>query len=209
MEIKIKKLTKVINGNIILDNINLNLKSGKIYGFIGRNGSGKTMLFNAICGFIIPTSGSIIIDGNNITDNHIFPNNVRALIENPKFISSLSGFKNLKLLASINNSISDDDINSTLKQLGLINQKNKLVSKYSLGMKQKLGIAQVLMENPDIMIFDEPFNGLDDNSVEKLKKILIEAKKNDKLILISTHIKEDFEKLCDEVYKLDDGKIVQ
>lgn len=164
---------------------------------------------NTICGFICTTIGEVIIDGINITKSNTIAKNVRALIENPKFISSISGYNNLKLLANINNTISDEQILKTIDLVGLTNEKDKEVSKYSLGMKQKLGIAQVLMEEPDIMIFDEPFNGLDNESAEKIRKIIIEEKNKGKLILIATHIKEDINKLCDEIFSMDVGKIIK
>lgn len=208
MKIEIKNLCKKFNDNLVLNNINLTLNSGKIYGFVGRNGSGKTMLFNAICGFIKPTSGEIFVNNVNINEKGVFPKEIRALIENPKFIPSLSGYKNLELLASICNIISNDEIIKTVDDVGLSDEKDKLVSKYSLGMKQKLGIAQVLMENTDIMIFDEPFNGLDDESAKRIRNILKQEKSNGKLILIATHIKDDLDDLCDEVYRLDNGKVV-
>lgn len=208
MKIEIKKVSKKIKNNIILDNIDLKLETGKIYGFVGRNGSGKTMLFNIICGFVSPTDGDVIIDNINISKTNAFPSNIRALIETPKFISSLTGFKNLKLLASINNTISTTEIEKTMSDVGLLKEKDKIYSKYSLGMKQKLGIAQVLMEDPDIMIFDEPFNGLDDESTTKIRKILLNKKNEGKLILIATHIKEDLDNLCDKIYRLDSGKLI-
>lgn len=208
MKIELKNVSKFINNNVILNDINLSLESGKIYGFIGRNGSGKTMLFNIICGFVNVTEGQVIINNLNITKEKIFSKDIRALIENPKFIPNLSGYKNLKLLASINNIVTNQEIENVLKEVGLFEEKDKLYSKYSLGMKQKLGIAQVLMENPKIMIFDEPFNGLDDESTKKIRKILLAQKKEGKLILIATHIKEDIENLCDVIYKLDNGKII-
>lgn len=208
MKIELKNVSKFINNNVILNDINLSLESGKIYGFIGRNGSGKTMLFNIICGFVNVTEGQVIINNLNITKEKIFSKDIRALIENPKFIPNLSGYKNLKLLASINNIVTNQEIENVLKEVGLFEEKDKLYSKYSLGMKQKLGIAQVLMENSKIMIFDEPFNGLDDESTKKIRKILLAQKKEGKLILIATHIKEDIENLCDVIYKLDNGKII-
>lgn len=208
MKIEIKNLCKKFSDNLVLNNINLTLNSGKIYGFVGRNGSGKTMLFNVICGFVIPTSGEIIINDININEKDIFPKEIRALIENPKFIPTLSGYKNLELLASICNIISNDEIIKIMNDVGLSDEKNKLVSKYSFGMKQKLGIAQVLMEDTNVMIFDEPFNGLDDESAKKIRNILKQEKKKGKLILIATHIKDDLDDLCDEIYRLDNGQIV-
>ena len=208
MIIKLSNVYKKFGENIVLENINLSLKKGKIYGFIGRNGSGKTMLFNVICGFVKVNSGNVIINGLDISDKGIFPQNIRALIDRPKFLPFLTGYQNLELLANINNTIGKDEILCSLKEVNLLKHKDKLYSKYSLGMKQKLGIAQVLMENPEIMIFDEPFNGLDDESVGKIRNLLLNLKEQGKLILIATHIKEDIEMLCDEVYKMEDGKII-
>lgn len=207
MKIEICKLSKIIDKNIILNDVNMNLESGNIYGFIGRNGSGKTMLLKMICGFVNPSSGNILIDGESIFQKNYFNNNIRALIEKPKFIDSLSGFDNLKLLVNINNTIDDNTINYWLDKIGLLDEKNKLYSKYSLGMKQKLGIIQVLMENPPIMIFDEPLNGIDEKSANIVRNILLKEKENGKLILISTHIKEDIETLCNVIYKFDNGNV--
>lgn len=207
MKIEICKLSKIIDNNIILNDVNMNLESGNIYGFIGRNGSGKTMLLKMICGFVNPSSGNILIDGESIFQKNYFNNNIRALIEKPKFIDSLSGFDNLKLLANINNTIDDNTINYWLDKIGLLDEKNKLYGKYSLGMKQKLGIIQVLMEDPPIMIFDEPLNGIDEKSANIVRDILLKEKENGKLILISTHIKEDIETLCNVIYKFDNGNV--
>lgn len=207
MKIEICKLSKIIDKNIILNDVNMNLESGNIYGFIGRNGSGKTMLLKMICGFVNPSSGNILIDDESIFQKNYFNNNIRALIEKPKFIDSLSGFDNLKLLANINNTIDDNTINYWLDKIGLLDERNKLYSKYSLGMKQKLGIIQVLMENPPIMIFDEPLNGIDEKSANIVRDILLKEKENGKLILISTHIKEDIETLCNVIYKFDNGNV--
>ena len=207
MKIEICKLSKIIDKNIILNDVNMNLESGNIYGFIGRNGSGKTMLLKMICGFVNPSSGNILIDDESIFQKNYFNNNIRALIEKPKFIDSLSGFDNLKLLVNINNTIDDNTINYWLDKIGLLDEKNKLYGKYSLGMKQKLGIIQVLMEDPPIMIFDEPLNGIDEKSANIVRDILLKEKENGKLILISTHIKEDIETLCNVIYKFDNGNV--
>ncbi len=204
--LKLINLSKNIEGNLILKNINLELRKGKIYGIIGRNGSGKTMLLNTICGFIKPTEGKVLYNETNIYEEKNFLSEARALIEKPKFITNLSGYENLELLAGINNTIGKEEILQTLKDVDLFEEKDKKYHKYSLGMKQKLGIAQVLMENPSIMIFDEPFNGLDQKSAEKIRKKIIQMKK-DKIIIIATHIKEDIEELCDIVYTMDSGSL--
>lgn len=206
MEIKIKNVSKVIEENELLSNIDLTFTKGNIYGITGRNGSGKSILFKSLCGFIKPTTGEIIVNGINLYDKNTFPANTSALIDNSSFLNDLSGFENLELLAAINNYIGKEEIYNTLKDVGLFEEKDKKFKKYSLGMKRKLGIAQALMENDDIIILDEPFNGLDESSVEKIRNILLEIKK-DKIIIIASHIKEDIAILCDCVYTLDNGKI--
>ena len=207
MKLEINNLSKTLDNNIILDNINMSLESCNIYGFIGRNGSGKTMLLKVICGFVKPTSGTILINDENALANNYFNNEIRALIEKPNFINNLSGFDNLKLLASINNKIDDKTILTWLDKVGLLEEKDKLYSKYSLGMKQKLGIVQALMEDTKIILLDEPLNGIDENSVNIIRNILLEEKNKDKLIIIATHIKEDIEKLCNIIYHFDSGKV--
>lgn len=208
MEIKVKNLSKKLSNNIVLDDINIDLCSGKIYGFVGKNGSGKTMLMRAICGLILPTSGCVEIDGKVIGKDISFPESVGALIENPGFISSYSGFKNLKTLAQIKNEISDDDIISILEQVGLDPYNKKSFRKYSLGMKQKLGIAGAMMENPKLLILDEPFNGLDEESVDKVRQLIMERRGKDSLTIISCHDSDEIDKICDEIISIKLGKIV-
>lgn len=208
MEIKVKNLSKKLSNNIVLDDINIDLCSGKIYGFVGKNGSGKTMLMRAICGLILPTSGCVEIDGKVIGKDISFPESIGALIENPGFISSYSGFKNLKTLAQIKNEISDDDIISILEQVGLDPYNKKSFRKYSLGMKQKLGIAGAMMENPKLLILDEPFNGLDEESVDKVRQLIMERRGKDSLTIISCHDSDEIDKICDEIITIKLGKIV-
>lgn len=207
MNLKIKNITKKFNEVVVLNKINLSLSSGRIYGFIGRNGCGKSVLLKIICGFYTPTEGEILLDGVNYIKRNEFLPNARALIEKPCFLPDLSGYENLKLLASIQNKISESEILGTLKRLNLNDEKDKLYSKYSLGTKQKLGIAQVLMEDPDILILDEPLNGIEKVTADKVRKILLEEKKKGKIIILASHIKEDIELLADEVYEIDAGKI--
>ncbi|HHT38248.1 MAG TPA: ATP-binding cassette domain-containing protein [Mollicutes bacterium] len=207
-KIEVKDLNLTIKSNVILRNINLKIEAGKIYGFIGRNGSGKSMLLKSICGLLKPTTGNVIVDSEDIYKKDIFPSNTRAFIDKPSFIGNLTGFENLKLLADIQNKITDEEIKMALKKCDLEGQMNKKYGKYSLGMKQKLAIASVLMEDPDIMIFDEPFNGVDNKSVEKIRSILLTEKQKGKTILIATHIKEDIDLLCDVIYELDLGEII-
>lgn len=206
MKIEIKNVYKSFKNNEVLNNINITLETGKIYGLYGRNGSGKSVLLKLICGFCIPSSGEILYDGENLNLKKEFPKNLRALIEKPSFFPELTGFENLKMLARIQNKISDADIINALEIVNLKDEMNKKYSKYSLGMKQKLGIAQAIMENPDILVLDEPFNGIEQRTVEKLINYL-NSIKNNKLIIVSTHIKDDLEKLSDSVFIVDDGKI--
>lgn len=204
--IKIKNLTKIYDENKILDGISITFEEGKIYGIVGKNGSGKSVLLKTICGFIRPDKGEILFDNINIVKKQTFPPETGAMFENSGFIPNISGFENLKLLASINNIISEEEI---LKSVDIVNLKediNKKYYKYSLGMRKKLGICQAIMENQKYIILDEPFNGIDDESLKKIKIQLNKIKEN-KIIIISTHIKEDIEKLCDEVYKISNGKI--
>ena len=207
MKIEIKNVTKKIDKEMLLNDISLSLNSGTIYGLVGRNGSGKSMLLKTICGFVKPDKGYVIVNGEDIYKNNTFPKNTAALIERPNYLPELTGFENLKMLASINKKIDDTEILNTLKKVNLLDEKDKKFKKYSLGMKQKLGIAQVLMENPDIMILDEPFNGLEEESANKIRKILLEEKEKGKLIIIATHIKEDIDELCHVIFHIDKGKI--
>ena len=207
MKIQIKNLSKSFKEITILDNVSIEFESGKIYGLIGRNGSGKSVFLKLLCNFYVPTSGEILYDGLNINEKNIFLPDTRALIEKPSFLPDLSGFDNLKLLASIQGKIGDKEINESLKKVNLFDDKDKKYKIYSLGMKQKLGIAQVLMEDPKVMILDEPFNGIEEKTAYKLRNILKEEVKKDKIIIIASHIKEDVFELADVVYKFDDGKV--
>lgn len=176
---------------------------------VGKNGSGKTVFLKLLTGLYTPDSGKILVDGEDFNENKSYPKSMRALIENPSFISDLSGYDNLKLLASIQNKIGKKEIDEALKEVNLYDEKDKLFHKYSLGMKQKLGIAQVIMEDVDILIFDEPFSAIEDDTVEKLRDLLKKLKKEEKLIIISTHIKEDIDKLADVVLKFNNGRVTE
>ena len=209
MELVLKNVTKKFGENVILKNVNLKFESGKIYGFIGRNGSGKSVLLKLICGFYTVTSGEILLDGMNYIEKNSFPEDTRALIEKPNFIPDLTGFENLKLLASIQNKINDDQIKRAMEEVNIPISSDKKYSKYSLGTKQKLGIAQVLMEDPKIIILDEPFNGIENETVKKLRKVLLKEKKKGKIIILATHIKEDIDELADVVYEVDNGIITE
>lgn len=209
MKIEIKNVTKKFKENVVLDNINMTFESGKIYGLIGRNGSGKSVLLKMICAFYEPTNGEILFDGENVIKNKSFPKDTRAIIEGPNFLPDLTGEENLLLLADIQKKIGKKEIEETLKLVNLYEDKDKKYSKYSLGMKQKLGLAGVFMENPQVIILDEPFNGIEDKTALKLREYLKKEKKNGKLIIIATHIKEDVDELVDELYKFDEGKIIK
>ena len=209
MNIKISNVNKTIKKAVILENINVEFESGRIYGLRGSNGSGKTMLMRAICGLIIPESGEINIDGDILGKDISFPKSIGALIENPSFINSYTGFRNLKLLASIQNRISDDEIRSAIKDVGLNPDDKRTFRKYSLGMKQRLGIACAIMENSDIIILDEPVNALDETGIELVRKILKEQKERGALIIIACHDKTELEYLSDEIYEIYEGKITK
>ena len=207
MEIIVNNVSKKFKKVTVLNNVNMTFESGKIYGLVGRNGSGKSVFLKILCSFYKPNTGEVLFDNINYSSNNSFPLDTRALIEKPTFFPDLTGFENLKLLANIQNKIGDDEINKSLELVNLINDKDKKYKEYSLGMKQKLGIAQVLMENPNVMIFDELFNGIEDETVDKIRNILLELKNQNKIIIVTSHIKEDIDILSDEVYKFNNGNV--
>lgn len=207
--IQVENVCKTLEGQEILKNINLEMKSGKIHGIIGRNGSGKTVLVKCICGFMPVTSGIILVDGKRIGYDTEFIENTGFIIENPGFLNRYSGMKNLKYLASIRKVADINRIRDCMRMVGLDPESRKIVGKYSLGMRQRLGIAQALMENPDIIILDEPMNGLDNSGVEEIRKILLDLKSDGKLIIIISHNREDINTLCDKVYEMDKGEMKQ
>ena len=207
-EIKIEGLSKSIKGALILDKVSITLTSGKIYGLKGKNGSGKTMLMRAISGLLIPDSGSVNINGKTLHKDISFPESIGILIENPSFLPQYTGFRNLKLLAGLTGNISDDELRIALERVGLDPEDKRTFRKYSLGMKQKLGIANAIMGEPDIIILDEPINALDEETVKKIKKVLLEIRDKDKLIIIACHDREELEYLSDIIYEIKDGSIV-
>ena len=208
MILEIKNYTKIIKNNLILDNINLTFKSGNVYGFYGRNGSGKTMLFRAITTLIHPSNGDILVDGKSIINNEFDLSQIGVLIEDPGYYPHLTGFENLTLLYTINNKRNDTYITDILKKINLEFAANKKYKEYSLGMKQRLRVAQAFMENQKIIILDEPTNGIDEEGLEQVHKLINEARNNDKIILIASHNKDDLISLCDIVYNINNGKIV-
>lgn len=209
MKIELKKVNKSFKNNKVINDVSVTFESGHIYGFYGRNGSGKSVLQKIISGLYVPDSGSVLIDGVDINKSNIYPQNMRILIEKPAFFPDMSGFDNLKLLADINKIIDNKRIIEILELVNLKDEMNKKYSKYSLGMKQKLGVAQAIMEDTDIIILDEPFNGIEQATVDKLTEYLLKKKKEGKLIIVSTHIKEDLTKLSDKIYMFDNGSIKQ
>ncbi|WP_071396578.1 ATP-binding cassette domain-containing protein [Bacillus tuaregi] len=208
MYIELKGLTKKISKTTVLDNISLSMEKGKIYGLKGKNGSGKTMLMRAICGLIVPSEGRININGDILGKDISFPKSVGALIENPGFIGSYTGFKNLKILADIKGEIDNNTINDVLLEVGLDPGDKKKYKKYSLGMRQKLGIAAAIMENPELIILDEPINALDEQSTNKVRDILQRRRKEGALIIVSCHDKEELEFLSDEIFIIENGRII-
>ena len=206
--VRLEHYTKNFKKVTVLDDINLTLESGKVIGLKGKNGSGKTMLMRAISGLILPTSGKVFINDKELGKQISFPPSIGLLIENPSFIANYTGFKNLKILASIQNKISDEEIREAIRKVGLKPDDPRTFKKYSLGMKQRLGIAAAIMEKPDIVILDEPINALDEAGAGLIKGILDELKANGSLIIIDCHDTEELNYLSDEVYEIYEGQLV-
>lgn len=205
--VRLEDYCKSFKSAEVLKNINLTLESGKVIGLKGKNGSGKTMLMRAISGLILPTSGKVYINDKELGRQISFPPSIGILIENPSFISNYTGFKNLKILASIQNRISDDEIRDAIRKVGLDPDDKRTFKKYSLGMKQRLGITAAIMERPDIVILDEPINALDEAGAGLIKGLLDELKANGSLIIIACHDTEELNYLSDEIYEIYDGEI--
>lgn len=194
--------------DILLDHVSYQCEQGKIHGIVGRNGSGKTLLMKCICGFIRPNEGHIYVRDKEIGKDIDFTPDTGIIIETPGFIPYYSGYRNLKVLAAINNRISRKDIENAMYQVGLDPTMKKRVATYSLGMRQRLGIAQAIMEEPSLIILDEPFNGLDKHGVEEMREYFLSLKKKGKTILLTSHNTEDIEYLCDTVVEMDHGKFI-
>ncbi len=207
LAVEVKDVDLRIKKDTILQGVNISLEKEKIYGIVGRNGSGKTMLMKCICGFVRPTKGEIYVDGKRIGKDVDFPQNVGIIIETPGFIPYYSGYRNLKILAGLRKKIGKEEIMETLDLVGLKGAENKLVRKYSLGMRQRLGLAQAMMEKPDIYILDEPMNGLDNEGVEEMRSILLNLRKEGKTILLVSHNSEDINVLCDKIFEMEHGKL--
>ena len=209
MKIEVKDYTKIIKGITILDDINITFESGKCYGLKGKNGSGKTMLMRAVSGLITATKGAVVIDGETLGKEISFPRSIGVLIENPAFITNYTGYKNLELLACIQNRIEKEEIQKTMEDVGLEPDDKRKYRKYSLGMKQKLGIASAFMEKPDIIILDEPINAIDEAGVIKVKKMIQEAKSRGAVIITACHDAEELQELSDEIIQIAEGRIVK
>ena len=207
MIIDIKNVSLRIGKTDILKSINISFEEGRIHGLIGRNGSGKTMLMKCICGFIRPTSGIITVGGKQIGKDIDFPENMGIIIEAPGFIPYYSGYKNLKLLAGLRGKIGKNEIIKSMEQVGLDPYLKRHVRKYSLGMRQRLGLAQAIMENPDLLILDEPMSGLDNEGVSDMRGYLKLFREQGKTILIASHSAEDISILCDTVCEMDKGML--
>lgn len=204
--VKVENVTKYFKQEKVLDDVNMNLETGHIYGIVGKNGAGKTVLFKIIVGFIKPSSGKVTVAGKIIGVDRDFPDSLGLIIETPGFLSQYNAYQNLLYLANINNKISKEDIKEAIRMVGLDPDSNKKVGKFSLGMRQRLGIAQAIMENPNLIILDEPMNGLDKKGIEDVKELLLKLKGDGKTILMASHYAEDME-ICDEVFQMEDGKL--
>lgn len=207
--IELKGICKSYKKQEVVKNVTVNFPTGNIVGIVGRNGSGKTVLFKMICGLVKPTGGVICVDGKELGKDMDFPENMGVIIETPGFLPWQTGFQALWDLAKINKKIGKEEIEITLKQVGLDSKIKTKVGKYSLGMRQRLGLAQAIMENPDILILDEPMNGLDSGGVEDMRRLLLELKAQGKTILVASHNRYDIEILCDKVYEMDQGCLAE
>jgi ABC-2 type transport system ATP-binding protein len=207
MKITVDNVSKTIGSTMVIDCVSLELYSGKIYGFNGINGSGKTMLMRLISGLIYPTSGKVIVDGTVLQGENSFPPSIGLLIENPAFLNAYTGFQNLKMLASINGKISEQDVKQTLQRVGLNPNEKKKYKKYSLGMKQRLGIACAVMEKPDLIILDEPFISLEEDGITRVRDIIMEEKRRGALIVVACHDSGIMRELSDEIFFITAGKI--
>lgn len=206
--IEIRDVSLKLKKKEILCDINAGFAAGEIHGLVGRNGCGKTMLMKCICGFVRPDSGTIRVNGKTIGRDVDFPEKLGVIIETPIFIPYLSGYRNLKILSEYQHCISKQEIYEVLKTVGLEKTGKLPVRKYSLGMRQRLGIAQAIMENPDVLVLDEPFNGLDRQGVLEMRNILLEMRKKGKNILIASHSEEDIGVLCNNVLHMENGKLI-
>ena len=212
MKIEIKNVWKKIGKTEVLKDINLEFNGGidlsQSTAIVGENGSGKTMLMRAICGLITVTKGEIIVNGKRLGKDISFPNSIGVLIENPSFIDNFSGYRNLKALADINHIIGEEEIKNVIKLVGLDPNNKKKFKTYSLGMKQRLGIAAAIMEKPDIILLDEPINALDEKGVKEIREILLSLRSQERIIIVACHDKEELEILSDEIVEIYEGNVI-
>lgn len=206
--IQLKEVTKQYGKAIVLDHVNVDFEGGKIHGIVGRNGSGKTMLMKCICGFVRASAGKVLVNGKEVGKEIEIPEDLGIIIETPGFIPMYSGLKNLRLLASVKKKIGVNEIKEYMEKIGLDPKDRKPVGKYSLGMRQKLGIVQAIMETPKILILDEPMNGLDNHSVTLVRDMLKELARSGTTIVLASHNSEDIDDLCDTVIRMDHGEII-
>lgn len=203
--IEVQNVVKRFRDQVVLKNVSISFEKGKIHGIVGRNGSGKTVLFKCICGLMHPEEGVILVNGKRVGRDVDMPEDIGAIIEAPGFLPNYSGYKNLRFLANIRRKIGKEEILNVLKTVGLDPESRKHVGKYSLGMRQRLGITQAIMEDPEILILDEPMNGLDNAGVQDIRALLLELKAQGKTILLASHNHEDIAALCDTVHEMDGG----
>ena len=206
--IEVSNVSKKYKDRMLVDDVSFTVEKGEILGIVGLNGSGKTVLLKCICGLMDYSGGTITVNGNVIVKDCEYPANMGVIIETPGFLPYHSGYKNLEYLASLRKKISKQDIKDVLVKVGLAGEEKKLVAKYSLGMRQRLGIAQAIMENPELLILDEPMNGLDKDGIAEVRKLLLEMKAEGKTMIITSHNEEDIKVLCDKVVEMDKGRLV-
>lgn len=205
--IKMDNVKKIFNKQVLFENVNLEIEEGKIYGIVGPNGSGKSVLFKLMCGFIFPDNGSVIVRNEELGKNKRFPKDFGIIIDRPGYIANKTGFENLKSLALIQSTISDEEIKESMIKVGLNPTTTQTVKNYSLGMKQKLALAQAIMENQTVLLLDEPFNALDNDSVENIRTLLLNIRQEGKTIVLTSHNSEDINILCDHVYRINNFTI--
>jgi ABC-2 type transport system ATP-binding protein len=207
--VKIENLSMRFKRDTVLHHITHSFEAGKIHGIVGNNGSGKTVLFKCICGFLIPSEGRVFVQGKQIGKEVDFPGSLGLIIETPGFLAGASGVKNLKILASLKGKITDQKVRKSIRRVGLDPALKKPVGKYSLGMRQRLGIAQAIMEGPDLLVLDEPLNGLDKEGVRDMRSLIKEQRSDGRTVLLASHNASDIEELCDTVCEMDAGVLTQ
>lgn len=203
--VEISNLTKIIRKNTVLDHVNLQLEAGGIYGFYGPNGSGKSMLFRAVCGIIHPTEGEVRVCGKKLGEDVSFPESLGVIIENVGFWKAYTGFENLQILASIKKQIGEAEIRDALSRVGLDPRDKRKYGKYSLGMKQRLGIAQAIMEKPQLLVLDEPTNALDYDGIELIRDVIRQEQDRGATVLLASHNPEDLAQSCDRFFQMHSG----